>query len=161
MKRISSPLQPVVLCLILLAIAPIVSARESDSTQSIQVGAGWNLLSLPATVSNGTTDSLFPTAISRAFVYHNGYHAGDTLQNGAGFWLKFASAETVPVEGEVVLKDTIEVQAGWNIIGSLSMPSARASIQTYPPGIIAGQIFEYVPGEGYQPGDTLSPGLGY
>ena len=66
-------------------------------------------------------------------MYYNGYQEQDTLQNGSGFWLKFAAAETVLVQGEVIFKDTIEVQAGWNIIGSLSQAFARASIKHGPP----------------------------
>jgi uncharacterized protein (TIGR02145 family) len=146
---------------LVLCVTGIASAGRTDSVSAIRVSPGWNLLSLPVSVSIGVTDSLFPSATSGAFVYRTTYQEADTLESGSGFWLKFAAAETVHVRGEMLLKDTIEVQAGWNVIGSLSQAFARASIQTWPPGIIAGQVFEYVPGAGYRAVDTLRPGFGY
>lgn len=152
---------PLVVCATVVAFAK--GPRGVESTHSIQVGAGWNLLSLPASVSNGSKAFLFPSAVSPAYVfqYPAGYVSQDTLHNGTGFWLKFLVADTVAVEGETIFKDTIEVSAGWNIIGSLSVSIAVTSILTDPPGIIASQFFRYVPGGGYQPDTLLQPGLGY
>jgi uncharacterized protein (TIGR02145 family) len=153
-----------VLCFILvfLCATATASARGPESTHSVRVGPGWNLLSLPASVSNGSRSFLFPSAVSVAYVYRgDGYTQQDTLQQSMGFWLKFDSSQTVFIEGGLIFEDTIEVHAGWNLIGCLSVPIAVDSVQTIPPGIITGRIFEYVPGAGHQLADTLHPGFGY
>jgi len=69
-------------------VASAKDPRGVESTHSIQVGAGWNLMSLPASVSNGSSASLFPTSTSPAFVVHDsgGYEPQDTLWYGIGFW---------------------------------------------------------------------------
>ena len=141
----------------------IAETASSQSTISIHVSSGWNLLSLPANVSEGRRDSLFPTASSPAYIFRqgSGYQRLDTLHNGPGFWLKFDSEQTVVVEGEVVVKDTIELQAGWNLIGGLSLLVPVDSIETNPPGIITADAFGYVVGQGYRQADTLYPGFGY
>jgi hypothetical protein len=167
MKRLLTSLN-VLLCFIvfvLLTTAPLSARgiRELQSNHTVHVSSGWNLMSLPASVSNGDKDTLFPSAVSPAYVFQGatGYQIRDTLQNGVGFWLKFDSTETVSIQGDVTLEDNIQVQAGWNIIGSLSEPIAVNAIQTEPSGIISGQIYKYIPGAGYQQADTLYPGFGY
>jgi uncharacterized protein (TIGR02145 family) len=146
-----------------LCVTTVASARGPESTYPVQVDSGWNLLSLPVSISNGDIGVLFPSASSPAFRFHDpfGYEEQDTLHNGVGFWLKFNSLETLPIAGELVFKDTVEVHADWNIVGCLSAPIAVDSITTEPPGIIASQFFGYRPGVGYEEADTLYPGFGY
>lgn len=127
---------------------------------SIQIGSGWNLLSLPLHAADSNKSSLFPAAVSSAFIYQNGYVAKDTLQNGYGFWLKFDSAETVYIAGEVISRDTIEVRTGWNMIGTLSFPIVAGAMQTDPAGIIVSDIFYFANGT-YHSTDTLRPRSGY
>lgn len=168
MKRLLTSLR-VLFCFIvfvLVATVPLSARgiRGLESIHAVHVSSGWNLMSLPASVSNGVKDTLFPSAVSSAYSFsqQTGYQVRDTLLNGVGFWLRFDSSETVPIQGDTILRDTIEVQAGWNIIGSLSVSIAVDSIRTEPPGTISGQIFYgYAPGVGYQQADTLRPGLGY
>lgn len=152
-----------ILAAIMCCVTQLTLAREPGSVQAVPVSPGWNLLSLPACVDNGSKELLFPSSISPAYIFRtqSGYLAEDTLCHGMGFWLKFTSADTVYIEGSVVFADTIEVQAGWNLIGSLSMPVAVGAIQTEPPGIISSQFFGYTPGAGYDDVDTLQPARGY
>jgi hypothetical protein len=129
------------------------------STHSIKVNQGWNLLSLPATVTDSLKTLLFPNAASSAFVYDNGYFAKDTLQHGYGFWVKFNAEETISISGYTAFDDTLIVKTGWNIIGSLSMPIAVNTIKSEPGGIIASQFYTF--NNGYKTVDTIQPGLGY
>jgi uncharacterized protein (TIGR02145 family) len=164
MKRTSSPSRIACAMLFLVALALCIAAPASaQSTDPIQVGAGWNLLSLPASVGNGSRAFLFPSAVSPAYIFHHpaGYVPQDTLHNETGFWLKFNSPDTLQIAGKSIFEDTIEVRAGWNIIGSLAVPIIAESIQTDPAGIVTSQFFGYVPGVGYHEADTLYPGLGY
>ncbi len=94
-------------------------------------------------------------------MYKDGYREIDTLENGYGFWLKFDSAETIIIEGESIHRDTISVQAGWNMIGSLTEIIHVNMVVTEPPGIIVSDFFNYVPQSGYEASDTIKPGVGY
>jgi len=127
---------------------------------SIQVDAGWNLLSLPVIVADGRKSSLFPTAISDAFIYENSYLPKDTLENGFGFWLKFDSAETIYITGDMIYSGTIDVRTGWNMIGSLTVPIAVSMIKSEPPDIISSEYFGYNQSGVYQETDTIRPGKG-
>jgi hypothetical protein len=146
--------------LLVLFVFEILSAQSSTT---IYVGRGWNLLSLPAKVTNGNKSYLFPSSVTSAFVYNpqSGYTAEDTLENGKGFWLKFAEADSIQVDGSASFKDSIGVQTGWNLLGSIAVPIAASDIRTVPEGIISSQFYGYVPGGGYQQADTLYPGFGY
>jgi uncharacterized protein (TIGR02145 family) len=144
---------------LMLIITFCVSAYAQ--TQSINVAPGWNLLSLPVIPTDSLKNSIFPTAASSAFIYRDSYQIKDTLQNGLGFWLKFDTAETVNISGEAIYDDTIEVKAGWNMIGSLSMPFYIDSIRTEPEGIIVSEFFNYPSGSSYSKADIISPGSGY
>jgi uncharacterized protein (TIGR02145 family) len=140
----------------------IVLMRQYGITQvsdTIYVNPGWNLLSLPVKAIDSTVGSLFPTAKSDAFIYQGSYLPKDTLRNGYGFWLKFDSAKSVAITGEPIQIDTINVSAGWNIIGSL--PIHVSLITTEPNGIISSAYFYYANEYGYQSSDILYPGFGY
>lgn len=131
-------------------------------TEQIAVADGWNLVSLPLTVSDKTKETLFPTADSYAysFVNESGYQRQDTLQNGVGYWLKFSGSQSIPITGFIRNADTAAVQPGWILFGTTSMPVAVSAIQQIPPGIISSLIYEYG-GNNYSAVDTLFPGKGY
>lgn len=131
-------------------------------SQSIQVSQGWNLLSLPLAATDSLKSTLFPSAVSSAFTFTDGYQVKDTIQNGPGFWLKFESAETVYMTGDSVLADTIGMNNGWNIIGAISIPITINAMNSEPSGMITSQFYGYSQTEGrYVQTDTLQPGNGY
>ena len=146
------------LSILSIIIFNVINAQVPDS---IRVEPGWNLISLPLSINDSTKSSLFPTATSDAFIYQNSYISKDTLGNGYGFWLKFDSAQSFNVMGDILFDDTILVHEGWNMIGSIMMPTPVSMIKTDPPGIIISNAFGYSPISGYQSSDTLQPGHGY
>jgi len=129
-------------------------------TYTINVSAGWNLLSLPSKVPNNSVTQLFPTAISSAFVYSgSSYNITDTLINGNGFWLKFPTDDQVQIFGDSLYSDTIDVVAGWNMIGTITNPILTSAIIQSPSSIVTSNYFEYA--SSYYVADTLKPGNGY
>lgn len=121
----------------------------------------WNIISLPVKVYDQRKSILFPTAVSNAFAYNPnlGYAQKDTLINGSGYWLKFDSAQTISITGFPITLDTIEIEEGWNLIGSISTPVSVSSITSVPVGIVTSSFFSY--SGGYQQTDTIYPGKGY
>jgi hypothetical protein len=125
----------------------------------VDVQGKWNLISLPLDVSDQKKSTLFPTSISDAFAYSSGYVKKESLSVGTGYWLKFDSAESVNIPGTYRLRDTIDLVAGWNLIGSISQVITVSSITSEPGGMVASQFFGY--SNGYQNTDSIYPGKGY
>jgi aminopeptidase N len=119
----------------------------------------WNLLSVPLDVQDWTAGVLFPTAVSPAYGYSTGYSEQPSLAPGAGYWMKFADAETLDISGLPVDLDTIDVVEGWNIIGSISTPVSTSAIVTDPPGIVISGYFEF--SGHYAASDVIRPGQAY
>ena len=128
-------------------------------TRTYSVTDGWNMVSVPLVVTDARKTSLFWTATSGAFDYESGYFVKDTLENGKGYWLKFSGDQTVDITGSVLERDTADVLARWNIIGSISGPVAVTSIVSDPPGMHTSDFFGY--GAGYSTADTIWPGKAY
>jgi hypothetical protein len=120
---------------------------------------GWNLVSLPMTVTNGRTQVAYHGSASSAFSYAGGYVQADSLIPGGGYWLKFSTARTDTISGIPVSSISIPVYARWNIIGSISSPLPVAAISSIPPGNI---VSSYLGFDGaYAAADTLFPGSAY
>lgn len=117
------------------------------------ISAGWNMVSVSVTVPDLRRTILFPEAISGAFLYTlNGYVQVDTLNYSKGYWLKFPSSSLLQLNGGTRSTDTIDVFAGWNMIGSITTPMPVADIGQIPAGIV---ISPFYGAPGYSPVDTI------
>ncbi|HUL44373.1 MAG TPA: Ig-like domain-containing protein [Bacteroidota bacterium] len=120
----------------------------------------WDMVSLPLRANDPRSHSVYPTAISEAFDYTPaGYIIVDTLVPGNGYWMKFGSDETLVATGPSILADTIDITAGWNLIGSISVPIDVNTLASIPPGITISNVFGYSPV--YTITDSIRPGRGY
>ncbi len=126
--------------------------------QHFTVSESWNMISLPLDVSGKTHTTLFPTASSLLFGYKTGqgFHIYDTLVQGKGYWIRFDSSQTVSYPGKIVLEDTLDLNEGWNLIGSISDTVATDSVMTIPPHILGSSFIgydkEYYTSEKFEPG---------
>ena len=134
-----------------------MTARVFD----LSVQPQWNLLSLPLMPTNQLLTVLFPAATTPAYSYESsfGYSIKDTLEFGRGYWLRFSASTNQGVVGTPVLAETIAVQTGWNLIGSITDPIRYSTALSDPPGLVSSQLFGY--GNGYIVSDTIWPGMGY
>ncbi|MGA9115745.1 MAG: sialidase family protein [Bacteroidota bacterium] len=147
------------------SVLSVWTALVSDSaevTRSYAVEDGWNLLSVPLAAEDMRRAALYPAAASDAlaFVPGTGYAARDTLENGAGYWLRFQGDQTAQITGGVRMADTLHVVEGWNMVGCLSEPIPAAGVVQVPSGILEGDFFSYSPA-GYATAPVLQPGKGY
>ncbi|MDI6766355.1 MAG: T9SS type A sorting domain-containing protein, partial [Bacteroidota bacterium] len=131
----------------------------SYTTLAIQLQESWNLISVPLIVGDYKKSVIFPSARSDAFGYTGSYVLVDPLKNCVGYWLKFPAAETTSITGTGFQLDTIDVSAGWNMIGPPSYPVLITDIGKIPPSITLSKFFGYK--ENYYEEDTLKPGFGY
>ncbi|MDI6803027.1 MAG: M12 family metallo-peptidase [Bacteroidota bacterium] len=126
---------------------------------SIKYRAGWNILSLPSIAVPNSKSQIFPDAISNIFGYiNNAYVTTETIQNGKGYWVKFAKDSTTLFIGAQRLFDTLTVSNGWNLIGGISVPIGISNITSDPPGMLSSLFYTYK--QGYKSTDTVYPGDG-
>jgi len=139
----------------------LISGNFNPDTVTVPftISNGWNIISLPVKVEDGQKNALFPTSVSTAFAYIGSYIQKDTIERGKGYWLKFSSAQSIPINGVITKTDTIHVRAGWNLIGTTSASLLVSSIIQQPPGIILSNYYSY--SSGYEAVDTIIPGRGY
>ncbi len=126
---------------------------------NLALNNGWNMVSLPVTVTDTDKDSVFPTATSQAFAYQGTYIYHLSLFYGRGYWVKFNGEQEQPFTGVAIQRDTFDLLSDWNMIGSISNPVLVNSITQIPDGIVQTNYFGY--DGGYDIADTIQPGKGY
>lgn len=143
-----------------------VTGFQADSTSSVTrtltLADGWNFISIPVQ-SDLSFETLLPEC-SSGFFYTagEGYTSiGDdeTLSVGTGAVVQ-CQADTTSVTGQVA-SSTIEVEAGWNLIGSVEDTVSVDAITTSPSGIVESDFFKMAPDGGFQAATELRPGQGY
>ncbi|MBI5214508.1 MAG: T9SS type A sorting domain-containing protein [Ignavibacteriae bacterium] len=148
-----------------MADSEAVTVTVLDTTGSIitniSVEDGWNLASVPVGLNDMRKNSIFPSAASQAFAYESGYISKDTLQSGAGYWMKFSGNQQLPLGGAVINSDTIDVNARWNLIGGISTPLLIAQVVPVAPSSIVSSFYGFSQSAGYFSEDTLKPGKAY
>ncbi len=131
-------------------------------TIQTQIKNGWNLLSLPLTVSDGKISTLFGNGLN-AFVYTpSGYTPIDSVGNGKGFWIKLSTDTGMTyfgIEGTERMVDTISVSEGWNLVGSLTDMIQVNTIVQIPDSNIASDFFRF--DVSYIQSDAIIPMKGY
>jgi hypothetical protein len=133
---------------------------ESPISVPVPLIARWNMVSNPLVTLNDSVGILFPSATSNAFrfVPGVGYSPAPLLTPGDGYWLKFPAEETVSVFGGSRPSAIIPVEAGWNLIGSISSTIPASSVTGIGTSV-AGYIYKY--NQGYTVADSIRPGEGY
>ena len=138
---------------------PVELHVGTNRTLELPVHEHWNIVSLPVITDVNLKSLIYPTSISDAYAYNGGYISKDTLIEGTGYWLKFDEAQPITFHGYVFNSDTINLQEGWNLIGTISNKIPVTSIISSPPDILTSYYFGYY--KGYIIVDSLSPGQGY
>ncbi len=144
---------------------PILPSPDSTGAGSASFAyaftPGWNLVSVPLTVSSYATTSLFPGALSPAYGFNpgTGYGAEALLRPGSGYWLNHNEG-SITIIGIPTERETVAVSQGWNIIGSISSPLDVASIGSVPAGMVLSSFYGYSGGT-YNAATTIEPGKGY
>ncbi len=124
---------------------------------------GWNVVSVPSIYPDYSLKYVFPDAIGPAFMYDSGYKPVWTLQNGTGYWVKFAGPQVRAFIGKPILQRDILVVRAWNIIGSISVPVPVGNLPMDPQTGIgpSTNLYTYTSLGGYQLSNVIMPGGGY
>jgi photosystem II stability/assembly factor-like uncharacterized protein len=133
-----------------------------QTSVAVPLTAGWNMISNPVITPDDSVRQLYPQSLFEyAFTYAPGagYVQHFTMERGLGFWAKFSSSHTNTINGSVLSSDSIDVQQGWNMIGSISCAVDTSAIVTVPAGIRASSWFGY--DAGYYVDSQIVPGKAY
>jgi len=125
----------------------------------INVTDGWNIVSIPAVLTDMMVNSVFPDAVSSAFEFNTSYQSVDQFENGKGYWLKFENQGAYPVSGFENLSNEIPVVSGWNLVGGYDYDIPVSNISSEPAGIMISNFFDF--NGGYTQANVLVPGKGY
>ncbi len=142
-----------------IVLKQATTTQTTTNCREVIVNEGWNIVSVPLNSNNFTPQSLFPSAISSAYGYLNGYYISDTLLIGRGYWLKFGDNQSVPICGSLNSSNSINVKTGWNMIGVFHNDVNVVNISTNPPDIIQTPFYGF--NSGYQQENILKVGKGY
>jgi hypothetical protein len=123
--------------------------------------SGWQLASVPLIITDYSLSSVFPPCIS-AYKFEGTYIQVDTLENGTGYWANFSlEPQEITMFGDFLKNIEIQVNLGWNIIGSINFDNPVANICTEPSDIIE-NIYKYNGGYVLMTDDSiLTAGKGY
>lgn len=125
----------------------------------LHISKGWNFISIPMKLKNMSFKSIFPSAISNAFLNTNlGYKSMDSAEVGKAYWIEFSQESITEIKGEVI-EFPISLNKGWNTIGLFHYNLSVAEIKTNPEFIITG-IFG-INNSQYYSTNVFEPGKGY
>ncbi len=141
-----------------LKLVTYTTEPTQQGQANVTISEGWNLLSVPLTLPDMSLSSVFPNASSQAFWFNQTYQMTTDLQNDLGYWIKFGGSEVVQLTGDK-LDNMMNVNSGWNMIGSIDSVISVTDITSSPAGIITSEFFAY--GAGYSIADEIIPGKGY
>lgn len=143
------------------------TTEKATETQTINLAAGWNLISFYVLPTDKSITNVLSSIASKVEIVKNDegfYYTGiaDELQSlttfelGQGYLIKVSSAATLNVEGMLPTSTTVQLKAGWNLLG---YPKATASSASTTLSGIWSNVSELKNMDGVQ--TTLTPGKGY
>lgn len=126
----------------------------------LNLNAGWNLVSVPSEQADYTPSVIFPGVFGDMFKFEGGVYAtAFPLAPGIGYWAYYTAAVNIYIVGPARPATTINLSAGWNIIGSREVTTNTSTLTTNPASQLFGDIFSYSAG-GYMTTTTIAPGQG-
>ncbi len=123
----------------------------SEVTLAIHYGTGWQMISLPVRQA-------CPNVLSNVFEFRGSYLRKDTVYNAKGYWKKLAVPNLAFI-GYSDAAETLALNQGWNMIGSISSTVPIGTLSFSPPGIRSSPYYGY--SNAYFFSDSLVPGHSY
>ncbi|MBN2541352.1 hypothetical protein JXI42_00645 [bacterium] len=146
-------------------IVVIRYSQPEIGTYGITLKEGWNLVSLPVYPQFTGLEELFPTAFGDLYYYESSeraYRIVESIIPGQAFWLYSTVDTTYSIGGIILYTLRLNLDRGWNMVGSTIGGVPVSSLETSPPGLLETPVYYFDTFSGsYSPTEDLLPGLGY
>jgi hypothetical protein len=144
--------------------ATLLEPTVEEVAREVVLADGWNLVSVPADAEAPSFERVLPACESGFdFAQGDGYRSiapdEPLLAGEAGFFN--CSPVTDTLRGERAGARTVEVEAGWNIVGAFGDSTIVANVTSEPGGIVSSGFIGYGRTQGYAEVDRLAPTAGY
>lgn len=139
----------------------LTGEMQTRATISVAYNSQWNLISNPVSTTMDSVRQLYPASENShayEFLTGTGYEQTYRMTNGRGYWVMFDGSGVSNVTGMPLTTDTIDVKAGWNLIGSISVQVHASSVVPVNT-LISSPFYGY--DHGYMSVMTIDPGKGY
>lgn len=141
----------------------VLHPSKIDTLQTHEVSrpAGWSMVSSPLLLNGADYATAFLRSASSPTAFRRGYVA-DSVRPGVGYWLKSADSSGLSITGVPVDAETVEVEAGWNMIGSIAVPVPVGGIASADSTLELSPFYSYVPASGqYVTANPIAPWSAY
>ena len=137
-----------------------ISETLADTSVSIHISTGWNLVGLPVHVMEPNYLSVFPEATEGTlYSFTNSYQSVFELTVGEGYWLHFMQEGEILITGNPIDEVTIYLEGGWNLISGTTSSIQVSDIDDPEGLIVPGTIYTF---DGvYVNSSVLEPGKAY
>jgi hypothetical protein len=137
-----------------------ISETLADTSVSIHISTGWNLVGLPVHVMEPNYLSVFPEATEGTlYSFTNSYQSVFELTVGEGYWLYFMQEGEILITGNPIDEVTIYLEGGWNLISGTTSSIQVSDIDDPEGLIVPGTIYTF---DGvYVNSSVLEPGKAY
>lgn len=141
-----------------------IQPLTNEKRITMELPAGWSLISLPVIQENTSASALFPNSrVIYQYEKDQGYvllKKNEVLEPGRGYWILSDERQSITLTGQPIHSLIFSAnEDGWYIIGGCTYP-ARVSVNNGRVNV----IYQYVPGIGYKrlsEKEDLVPGGGY
>ncbi len=143
-----------------------VNFTTSVNLQTVQISlkSGWNMVSLPVTPANTYYKSVFPTALV-AYTWDpvtKTYARVTNLEVGKGYMVAVYTDTVATIVGVPVSSWTINITAGWNMIGSVNAAVGITNPEDTPDNSVQKFTYWWTPvNKSYLYGTAIQAGKGY
>ena len=137
-----------------------ISESLADTSVSIDISTGYNLVGLAVHVMDPNYLSVFPEATEGTlYSFTDSYQSVFELTMGKGYWLHFTEEGETLITGNPIAEVTIYLEGGWNLISGITFPIQVSDIDDPEELIVPGTI--YIFDEVYVNSSVLEPGKAY
>jgi hypothetical protein len=152
-----------------------IATGETASTAEVTIDlqAGWNMISVPVTPDDASAETLFPSA-SAVYTWNSDTRSYDrvsatnivtTIEPGRGYWVAVDDPCAATIEGAPCIELTDHLlSGGWNMVGSICEETvAVADLSTNAPGTLqAESVYAWDPiTQSFVPVSWIESGKGY
>ncbi|KPJ58100.1 MAG: hypothetical protein AMJ46_14670 [Latescibacteria bacterium DG_63] len=136
------------------------------STEGITLNlkAGWNMVSVPLTLADNSTGTVFP-GVAGVFTWNatsRDYYPPTVIDPEKGYWVAVTENTTITINGTPIENWTADIKAGWNMIGSVNATASIADPNDDPDGSVIPTAYWWDPvSRGYILTTDIEPGKGY